>query len=264
MQIICDRTLCAAVLTILAASSPAAIIHVPTDQPTIQQAINVANNVDLVLVSPGIYFEHIDYHGKPITVQSAEGPAQTIIDGSNNGPVVTLQTNEGPAPKLIGFTIQHGLTTYGSGITMFLASPTISQNVFRDNSGASAAIDGFSASPLIERNVFIGNRCGIESNEGVVVFVNGSSPLIFNNIFISNPCRALNISLPTGGNPHPVIANNTMIRNNVGVFIDDRVPQFTLYANNILVENGIGFQIMTYGQSYPPTWVSNLVFKQWN
>ena len=161
-------------------------IHVPADQPTIQQAISVAGNLDIVLVSPGIYFEHIDYHGKPITVQSAEGPGGTVIDGSNAGPVVNFQTNEGRSSKLIGFTIQHGHDCFGGGIMMALASPTISQNIFRSNIGCSAAIGGNNSSPLIERNVFIGNSCSSEPPGGVISFYNTSSPLIFNNVFASN------------------------------------------------------------------------------
>ena len=257
------KTLASPALSILLLSKLvpllAVTIHVPADQPTIQQAINAANNGDVVLVSPWIYFEHIDYHGKTITVQSAEGAAQTIIDGSNNGPVVTFQTNEGPESKLIGFTIQHGLTTYGSGITIFLASPTISQNIFRDNSGASAAIDGNISSPLIERNTFIGNRCSPEPNHGVVVFVNASSPLIFNNVFIWNSCSAINMTLPVGN--HPVIANNTIVQNSVGIWVDAGVPSFTqLYANNILIENGVGFHMEFGGPNNAPTWTNNLVF----
>src|SRR5947207_15566022 len=186
-----------------------ATIHVPADQPTIQQAITVAVPFDLILVSPGTYFEHIDYHGKGITVESAEGPAQTIIDGSNTGPVVTFQTNEGLASKLTGFTIQHVHYSFGGGVTMLGASPTIGKNIFRDNIGISAAIDGFISSAVIEGNIFLGHQCGTQLAEGVVVFVNESSPLIVNNIFISNPCRAVNLSLPVGN--HPVMANNTMV-----------------------------------------------------
>src|SRR5207248_10833175 len=88
------------------------------------------------------------------------------------------------------------------------------------------------------------------------------------NVFASNhgflpadTCAAVNVSLPTAGNPQPVIANNTMIWNDVGVFIDNRAPKSAhLYANNILVKNGVGFQMMTCSMSYPPTWINNLVF----
>ena len=78
---------------LLTSALPAAAgktIHVPADQPTIQAAINAASNGDTVLVSPGTYFENINFIGKAITVKSASGPAVTIIDGSNSGPVATF------------------------------------------------------------------------------------------------------------------------------------------------------------------------------
>jgi hypothetical protein len=116
----------------------AAIIRVPADQPTIQQAIDVANPGDLILVSPGTYFENIDYHGKAISVRSARGPAQTIIDGSSVGPVVTFQTGEGLQSALTGFTIQHGNAPFGAGVTFSFASATITRNVFRNNAQGAA------------------------------------------------------------------------------------------------------------------------------
>ena len=65
------------VATIFLLSPPqadATIIHVPTDQPTIQAAINAAVNGDTVQVSPGIYHENINFMGKAITVTSTTGP----------------------------------------------------------------------------------------------------------------------------------------------------------------------------------------------
>src|SRR4030081_3664850 len=72
----------------------ATTIHVPRDQPTIQAGINAAINGDTVLVSPGTYFENINFNGKAITVKSSAGPAVTIIDGSSINPPVTFSTNE--------------------------------------------------------------------------------------------------------------------------------------------------------------------------
>jgi hypothetical protein len=242
---------------------PAAIIHVPADQPTIQQAIDVANSGDLILVSPGTFFENIDYHGKAIAIRSVSGPARTIIDGSNAGPVVTFQTGEGIQSRLTGFTIQHGSASFGAGVTLSFASATITRNVFRNNAqgagGFGAAIGGNGSSPVIERNTFHGNTCDTQFLSGVVSFVNDSSPLIINNIFQSNPCRAINMTLLEGNRPE--IANNTIVQNSVGVRVDARVPTSTqLYANNIIVANHIGLEVDFLNPGNEPAWMNNLVF----
>jgi len=57
---------------------------VPTDYDTIQEAIDAAQDGDTVQVLPGTYTgrgnRDIELRGKAITVQGAEGPAETIID----------------------------------------------------------------------------------------------------------------------------------------------------------------------------------------
>src|SRR5262245_8149847 len=65
-------------------------IIVPSDQPTIQSAINVATDGDRVLVAPGTYFENINFGKKAITVTSESGPQDTIIDGGNADSVVSV------------------------------------------------------------------------------------------------------------------------------------------------------------------------------
>jgi serine protease len=263
MNVCASGALFAALLGLLTITAPAATIHVPADQPTIQQAINASNNGDLILVSPGTYFEHVDYHGKAILIRSIAGPVQTIIDGNNTGTVVKFQMGEGAQSVLAGFTIQHGSADFGAGIMQFKASPTITQNIFQNNAqgvgGFGAAIGGDNSSPVIEGNTFMANTCDTQFLSGVVSFINSSSPLIINNIFAWNPCRAINMTLPEGN--HPVIANNTIVQNSVGVRVDAEVSTFAqLYANNILLANGVGFEMEFGDVSTAPTWINNLVF----
>jgi serine protease len=245
--------------------SPVAVantIHVPADQPTIQMAINAATNGDMILVSPGTYFEHIDYDGKAITIQSTNGAAQTTIDGSNSGTVVTFQNQEGLQSVLTGFTIRHGSESFGAGIMLQGASPTITKNIFFQNhqgdGGFGAAIGGNVASPVIEGNSFSANTCDTQFLSGVVSFVNGSAPKIINNIFLQNPCRAVAMILPQEGNP--VVANNTMVQNSVGVYVAAGVPAPGVYLNNILMGNDVGLFIEDGSPGTYPVWENNLVF----
>ena len=183
---------------LLVDSGSAATIRVPKDQSTIQQAIEAAHSGDVVLVAPGIYFEHISYQGKAISIESEAGPAKTTIDGGGTDTVVRFENDEGPQSVLTGFTIQRGDGDFGGGISLDLASPTITGNIFRNNgptAAGGAAMDGNSSSPIIEGNTFVGNGCDAQFSSGVVTFRNFSSPIIINNIFVDNPCRAINIGV---------------------------------------------------------------------
>jgi hypothetical protein len=83
-------------------------IRVPEDQPSIQAAINTANNGDTVLVAPGTYFENLFFSGRAITVKSSAGADSTIIDGGGELPVASFQSGEGQGTVLNGFTIRNG------------------------------------------------------------------------------------------------------------------------------------------------------------
>jgi len=96
--------------------SIAQIIHVPADQPTIQEGINVAINGDTVLVADSTYYENINFKGKAITVASnfiLDGDtshiSNTIIDGSqpehpDSASVVRFISGEDTTSIIQGFT----------------------------------------------------------------------------------------------------------------------------------------------------------------
>lgn len=195
MQNVVTRA-CLTIVTLAAIGNAiASVIHVPADQPTIQQGIDAANSGDIVAVAAGTYFDLLDFHGKAITLRSESGQAHTIIDGSNLGAVITFQGREGRDSKVIGFSIEHGSASFGAGITLLGASPTIMRNIFRNNAqgagGFGAGIGGNGSSPVIENNIFVGNTCDTQFLSGVASFVNSSSPLIIDNIFSSNPAGQL-------------------------------------------------------------------------
>ena len=80
------RTVVAISLGLSGGTSPAAadIINVPGDFPTIQAGMDAAMNGDEVVVADGIYTgdgnRDLDFGGKLITVRSANGPDNCIID----------------------------------------------------------------------------------------------------------------------------------------------------------------------------------------
>ncbi|HXG94930.1 MAG TPA: right-handed parallel beta-helix repeat-containing protein [Blastocatellia bacterium] len=187
--------------------------RVPADYPTIQQAINAAVDGDTVVVSPGTYFESINFMGKAITVTSERGPEVTIIDGRNTfGPVVTFKFHESRLSVLNGFTVQKGVGfndhLLGGGIYVAFSSPTIKHNIISDNqSSTGAGVGVFSGSPLIQGNAIINNHgpgvslvqlsdaqvldntiSGNRASEGAgieVAFVRGK-PLIRGNVITNN------------------------------------------------------------------------------
>ena len=99
-------------------------LNVPSlEYPTIQSAIEESFPLDTILVSPGTYFENINYNGKNITVsslflttQDTAYVSQTIIDGFQNGSVVTFENSEDSTAILMGFTIKNGKSINGGGI----------------------------------------------------------------------------------------------------------------------------------------------------
>ncbi len=136
------------------AASPLAVarrvtIHVPTNAPTIQAAIDAASDGDIVVVAPGSYVGDIDFLGKAITVRSAKGPKKTTIVGQADGPAVSFHTNEGASSVLKGFTVTGGAASFGGGIYVFSASPMIQNDVVSADQacygGAGVYLDGGAA-----------------------------------------------------------------------------------------------------------------------
>ncbi len=130
-----NKLLSSAVITVVSSMTFADTLMVPGDYSHIQLAVDTAVDGDIVSISPGIYYETIDFAGKAITVQSENGdPSGTFIDGNvSSGSVVRFETSETEASVLEGLTIRNGTNQDGGGVYIFEASPTIRNCVITGN-----------------------------------------------------------------------------------------------------------------------------------
>jgi len=165
----------------LVPAAVAAVRHVPGDYAGIQNAIDNSSDSDVILVSPGVYYENINFNGKAITLSSTN-PADlnvvsnTVIHGDGQSSVVTFATGETTNSVLTGFTITGGYGTvnamfgtniyWGAGIYCYRASPTILRNIICAN-----------IAPKEEGDI-VGYGCGIACIE--------SDALIARNLITAN------------------------------------------------------------------------------
>jgi|GEM_PF-5296840 hypothetical protein len=120
--------------------SNAAVINVPEDHETIQEAINASQNGDTVLVAPGEYTENINLIGRDISlIGNPNNPAETMIFAAEDGSVITYSRGETRNSILSGFTISGGTGNqiddqhYGGGIFILDSSPSIDHCIILNN-----------------------------------------------------------------------------------------------------------------------------------
>ncbi len=228
----------------------AAIIHVPSDQATIQMAIYAAGDGDTVLAAPGTYMENINFFGKAITVKSEEGPEVTIIDGNQSGSVVTFASGEGQASVLRGFTLQNGFASFydpsfgdGGGIRIDNASPTVADNVIINNKACEGAGISISfGSPIVQGNVITNNikaGCSGGSGGGGISIGGSASAQILDNIISNNVVGSADgggLSLFAAGTPR---IQNNVISGNIasGLYTSGGGISIVNYSDALIVQN---------------------------
>ncbi|HEU0297494.1 MAG TPA: DNRLRE domain-containing protein [Anaerolineales bacterium] len=203
-------------------SSSAATIRVPQDYPTIQAAVNAAVTGDVVLVSPGTYFENVTISGKTITLASlyytSSDPQyidSTIIDGLGSTVQgtfgVLVDSNVGPETTIIGLTIRNGY-------------------------------DGIAAKTKLNilNNHIVANGDGIDYSS--------SGGILRGNLLENNSDDGIDMDNRTEG----IFENNTS-RNNSEDGIEIRLQDYvgtmlniTIRSNQIYGNHGDGIQLISY------------------
>lgn len=169
----------------------AAIIRVPQDYPTIQQAINAASVGDTVSVSAGVYYEHLTIP-KPITLIGANSNT-TIIDGNGTGIIVSISVN---SVTLSNFTIRN--TEDSNAVSVSGSSNTISGNRFYDNQKGIVLFN--SNNNTLYRNTFFKT-----SSYGIMLYNSSNNKIYHNNFMVAvnvadNRASTWDNGLPSGGN----------------------------------------------------------------
>ena len=109
----------------LTSSGPAlsAVLQVPQQFNTIQDAVVASQDGDTIQLGAGVYNVPVDYLGKDIVLQGA-GMDFTVLSGSqSNGSVVRMTNGEGTSAELSDLTIEFGNAVKGGGLLLDGASP---------------------------------------------------------------------------------------------------------------------------------------------
>jgi len=123
---------------------PPLIHRVPSDYPTIQEALNVAFSGDTVIVADGRYFGignvDLSFKCKGIYLRSESGALACTIDCQRTNRAFRFDNGEERNSVIDGFTIYNGRRNDGAAIGCESSSPTIKNNIFKYNSGQNGAI----------------------------------------------------------------------------------------------------------------------------
>jgi hypothetical protein len=247
-----DRAFAAAFLvaSVAPAVSPAGTIQVNPGE-SIQAAIDVAGDGDVIMVGAGTFGENINFNGKAIAVVGA-GPS-SILRGTGTGPVVTFASGEGGDSVLDSFLITGGSADRGGGVYIDGASPTVLRNVIFNNQAREQGSGVYLrlSNAALYNNLVVYNRTG--SGDPHSIEIVGSGPRIINNTVARGDSNGL---IVRGASP-VVIMNNVISYNGLRVNGDRRgrgicdfsVNQVAVIQYNVFHGNNVA-ALLTGGTDY--------------
>lgn len=210
-----------------------AVLHVPQDFGTIQEAVDAAQPGDTVLVAPGTYTESIRLRsgvalmgsGAAVTTLDAQGVARTLVDFTD----ATGVTISGFTFKNVGRAQTCADDVFGCSGDWYAAAIYADGHNYRSTATGSRRSPCTGASAFIQHNVF-------ESNDIAVMLYFHAFALVQNNVFVHNASAFIANHLQDVGS----VVHNTFVANaghSVGVsagFVD--------VVNNIIVDSGEAYR----------------------
>jgi len=158
---------------------------IPTDLPTIQEALDIAGAGETICVEPGTYFENVLFRGPNMRLVGLYGAEATVIDGQAAGSVITVDSgNERAATVIEGFTITNGAAVDGAGIRVVNDStPTLRRLIVADNHATGLGGGIFTdSSGLVWGDLFVDQNTAAEGAGVSAVGVDLSDSLFTNNV----------------------------------------------------------------------------------
>jgi parallel beta-helix repeat protein len=201
-------------------------INVPSDYPTIQEAINNAEEGDTVFVQSGVYYENVILNKSIALV--GEDKEKTVIDGNGSG--ITLKISCERA-LVMNFTVKGGGSeAYESGIFIAADGANVTENIIIEN-GLYGIYLNNSFNSFIEGNI-------IRLNGGDGIVMSGSINItVINNIVMNN-----SFGIHLYSSHQNFILSNVLSWNSLGGINLFYSSQNSL-TNNSLIEN-VGFGII--------------------
>ncbi|MBP6872578.1 MAG: T9SS type A sorting domain-containing protein [Bacteroidales bacterium] len=184
------------------------------DFTIIQEAVDIANDGDTIIVYPGVYFENVDLTEKDIVLASTwllfgqdSLISQTIIDGNQLGSCIKTKSGS-EWSEVLGFSLQHGVGTkhgdlqpelygYGGGIYISKSKLEVTRCKITDNFGMyGGGIVALESSVRftgnnIHNNWAAGGGGGILTSNSIVEF----DSIMLNSIYLNYGSFATDIAV---------------------------------------------------------------------
>ncbi|MDP6419245.1 MAG: hypothetical protein QF492_05495 [Candidatus Krumholzibacteria bacterium] len=163
-------------LLLIAGSASSAVLQVPSDYPTIQYALSLAEEGDRVEISPGTYTGPIVLKGGVDLLGLGESPRDVILDGMESYRIARIENDPLPL-RIENLSFFRGFDSeWGGGLFATGASVELDHVIFEDCSSAlgGGAIFVVDSDLRMEFCLFSFNYTW--GTQGVSVYLQGNGP----------------------------------------------------------------------------------------
>jgi parallel beta-helix repeat protein len=246
----------AATFTVTLGSPSQTHITVPDDYPTIQEAINHADDGDTIVVKAGTYYENVIVN-KRLTIESQSGAETTIVRTAEPETQKTVFEITANSVELTGFTIKDSTTRTIQGdpynpssyvdacgiYTVTCTGTKITRNIVKNNFEGIVFAD--CSDILVSENRITGNI-----HEGIRLAYSTSATVIKNNIIGNHfPKLSTATGLVFYHCSNSTVTENQIVANNNGAVVNNS-HDITVSSNNITDNEFHGLNLVSsYGNT---------------